>query len=473
MAKSNSIDTSAGDVSEQIKAVASKCKWTGAQLDLFSKATDILLELRHHETVIRGAELQLHGLNVTGFDPLSAYVATSTSKLRELFADILWDKDQVLWLLKTIYDHHDEPHRQLCSRLLQRLHHKVPALVKATGLLEAPEFSIELRSWIASEPLKINWGQNESKPADALLVCLPCEWSWSSPMLKAWTELLGKKWTVGMQSEAPEGLDDLEETSELLLQKVVQRHPGRALGLVTYGEGAKVGLTMARKYASVQFLLNLAPSIGAKGQSGVLTVDSYKNLRVPSIVVLGSDTTTCDVQHIQEHMGKQHGTTRVIIMPNGDNTLRLSRQLKLEERRSQRMANMAVVEQIVTFVMEQAKYTSVTTNRSYLHTQRTVSSPMYSTSHLSGYHYGSSLQGSPISFMHRTASPVGLSSHYKPLTASHYGGFQTSGHSAYTQNPSMVSLEQSTSNNRAKRDPVQARATVTTVSQPAKITKQE
>eukprot|EP00730_Choanoeca_flexa_P008950 TRINITY_DN12561_c0_g2_i10.p2 TRINITY_DN12561_c0_g2~~TRINITY_DN12561_c0_g2_i10.p2 ORF type:complete len:333 (+),score=23.60 TRINITY_DN12561_c0_g2_i10:1573-2571(+) len=217
MAKSNSIDTSAGDVSEQIKAVASKCKWTGAQLDLFSKATDILLELRHHETVIRGAELQLHGLNVTGFDPLSAYVATSTSKLRELFADILWDKDQVLWLLKTIYDHHDEPHRQLCSRLLQRLHHKVPALVKATGLLEAPEFSIELRSWIASEPLKINWGQNESKPADALLVCLPCEWSWSSPMLKAWTELLGKKWTVGMQSEAPEGLDDLEETSELLV----------------------------------------------------------------------------------------------------------------------------------------------------------------------------------------------------------------------------------------------------------------
>eukprot|EP00045_Choanoeca_perplexa_P002765 m.26651 g.26651 ORF g.26651 m.26651 type:complete len:491 (-) comp11695_c0_seq1:114-1586(-) len=490
MAGGNSLDTSAANIDDQIAKLAIDLKWTDNQRNLFTKATAILLELRHQEVVVRGAEVQLHGLNVTGFDPLSAYVASSTSKLRELLAEILWDKTQVLWLLKAIYDHHDEPHRQLCSRLLQRLHYKVPELVKSTGLLEAQEFSSELRSWIASDPLKMNWSTAETKPNDALLVCLPCEWSWSSPLLKSWADLLAKKWalTTFTSKLDSSNIEALDKGSEALLQRVVQSHPGRPLGLVTFGEGAKTGVNMARKYASVQFLINLAPSIGIKPGSSSLTVDSYKSMRVPSAIVLGQDTTTCDLAQLEESMRKFHSTSRVIAMPHGNHHLLLDRQLKDEEHKSQRMANMLIIQQIVAFIQEHTvKYALSNVRQAYLQTPRTLATPVgtalyQGTNPMSAYGYGSTLQGNPISFMQRSASgsPVTLASHFNAMASTsqvqYASSYQGTGYSAYTVKPGSLmtaSQEAVTSSSGAKRDGTQASTTSTTTTTTAKLSKPE
>ena len=121
-------------------------------------------------------------------------------------------------------------------------------------------------------------------------MCLPCECSWSSPLLKTWAELLSKKWCRPMLLVAParltmmtlaraltafsgklddSSIEEMDTGSETLvrsllnlmemtanvrllqLQRVVQSHPGRPLGLVTFGEGAKVSLQSPVRVATV------------------------------------------------------------------------------------------------------------------------------------------------------------------------------------------------------------------------------
>ncbi|XP_003744382.1 KAT8 regulatory NSL complex subunit 3 [Galendromus occidentalis] len=344
----------------------SRENWTRAQ----SSAFDRMYEILDQEKIARYCFESQSG-QTSGFISRRTSLDKAARRVRQLFADTMWDQVLLQWLHSTIIENLPVSYCAIYVEILQTLNSKIPTLIsklftRCSGGTFKQSIAVDSllallkRPWDPIAPL-LCVNRPKKLPGPPVFIVVPSGLTQNPnfPRIKFWYNHLahlGKLIAIPIPIVNEPHLTvakQLEVTIGVVKNKVCEvklQLPGRPIVLIGWNSGALVAIHTSLIESVSGVVCMGSPMAGLLGPKQL--DDPILDSRTPVLFCVGQFDRSCSLDDLEDFRGYMKCETGVVVVGGADANLHMSNKHRRMWGLTQAMVDRCIVEELYTFLSQ-------------------------------------------------------------------------------------------------------------------------